>query len=155
METNRYKNDHAWNLGASAFFVFLTVLFFVFVRQFGADYYIYRFTFLDMVIIGMAAFRLTRLFTLDKIFSFARAWFYDIDAQGHHTVKPPTGLRRIGAELIECPWCTGLWSALLALTLYLSGPYPRFLVWLLAAAGVGAVFFTLSNMFARIGTSNQ
>lgn len=154
MDTNRYKNDHAWNLGASVFFLFLTALFFVFIRNFGGDYYLYRLGFLDLVIIGMASFRLTRLFTLDKIFSFARAWFFDTNEHGG-MVKPGTGIRRIAAELIECPWCTGLWSGLLSITMYLSGPYLRFLVWLLAVAGVGAIFYVLSNMFARIGNSNQ
>lgn len=147
---DRYQGEHTWNIGASVFFLFLTALFFFFARNFNIDYYLYRLTVLDLTVIGMATFRLTRLFTLDKIFAFAREWFLDLDETTGIRVKPAKGIRRVAAELIECPWCTGLWSGLVCVTLYMSGPYLRFLVWMLGVAGIGMVFYTMANMFTRI-----
>ena len=105
------------------------------------------FTFFDLTVVSLATFRLVHLLTYDKIFDFVREAFMDKrDGELH---KPKRGLRRIACELLECLWCTGMWSGLIALTLYLWGIWGAFIVFVFAVAGVGSLLQLISKAIAR------
>ena len=72
-------------------------------------------TLLDVVMIGAATHKLSRLISKDRVTSFIRAPFVRYEeGAGHGEVneKPRgTGLRLATGELLACPYCLGQWIA--------------------------------------------
>lgn len=106
------------------------------------------------IIIALATFRLTRLFVADHITEWLRDLcmkkvFVKDELTGNTYMrceKPIKGIRRIGIDLLECPWCVGIWMALLSLFLYylaISGIF--FLSWVIllifAIAGFAEIIY--------------
>lgn len=69
----------------------------------------------DLVLIGVAAHKLSRLITKDKVTDFLRAPFTEHEGSAHLNevnVKPRgRGLQRAMGELLSCPFCAGTWMA--------------------------------------------
>ena len=73
---------------------------------------------LDLFLLGMASFRMTRLIVYDVITEFLRQPFHetvvetleDGSTETYIEIKG-TGLRYWVGELLSCHWCTGIWSA--------------------------------------------
>jgi len=105
----------------------------------------------DIFVIALAAQRLTRLVTNDKISGFVREWFLDSDGNGGYD-KPRGGFRRLMAELIECVWCTSMWAGLFALVFYLVGPIGKFGVLLLAISTLAMIGYNCSLALANLGS---
>jgi Protein of unknown function (DUF1360) len=68
----------------------------------------------DVVLIGVASHKLSRVITKDKITSFARAPFTEYQSPGgpgevEERARGGRGLRRAIGELLVCPYCLGLW----------------------------------------------
>lgn len=93
----------------------------------------------DFLILSLATFRLVRLLTYDKITNFVRAYFGSIDHPFGRTVF----------ELLICPWCSGVWSALLLLALFTLFSFGWLFVLLLAIAGLGSFIQTIVNSLIR------
>lgn len=145
------KDQALWNAIFSAFFLLVLVVVFWGLTD-GLDQFgwLYLMSPIDIIIISLATFRITRLVTSDKIFAFVRSWFMDTDESGLES-KPKGGPRRTVAEIIECLWCTGLWAALLVTALYFAADVGRFFVVILAIAAVGSFLQNFSHMIGRIG----
>jgi Protein of unknown function (DUF1360) len=74
-----------------------------------------RFSPLDLVLLGVATHKYSRLLAKDRVTSFLRAPFvrYEGEAGPAEVSETPRGQgpqRAIG-ELINCPFCVGLWIA--------------------------------------------
>lgn len=121
-------------------------------RWFGPNFVTPRASLGDFLLIALATFRLIRLFSYDKITQFARDFFHDVGEDGVK-IKPPYGLRRTLLELLECPWCTGVWLALFVAFFYLWTPLAYFPVLMLAIAGVASFFQLSANMIGWTGES--
>jgi hypothetical protein len=82
----------------------------------------------DLLLIGVASHKLSRLLAKDKVTSFARApftQFQEASGQGEVEERPyGHGLRYAIGELLVCPYCLAQWVAT-AMTLGLVGA-PRF-----------------------------
>jgi hypothetical protein len=69
----------------------------------------------DVVTVGVATFKLSRIITKGRITSFARAPFTEVrESVGHGEVEEAargSGLRRAVGELVVCPYCIGAWIA--------------------------------------------
>lgn len=69
----------------------------------------------DVLLIGAAVFRLSRLVTKDKVLQPLRRPFVersDPGAAGEVNSQPTgSGLRRAVGELLTCPFCTSMWLA--------------------------------------------
>ena len=110
-------------------------------------------SFFDAVLIALAIFRLTRLVVYDKITRFAREWFVQkreitrgdgvvmIEMQPH-----PRGLRRTIGDLLGCPWCIGVWAALLVVFCYFEYPWAWYVIFVLAVAGIGSALQITANL---------
>jgi len=62
----------------------------------------------DMLRIGLATYKLSRLIAKDEVTTFVRAPVTeDTDA----TRPKPEGFARVLGELVTCPYCIGLWIA--------------------------------------------
>ncbi|WP_394235376.1 DUF1360 domain-containing protein [Niallia oryzisoli] len=112
-------------------------------------------TFLELLILGLSSFRLTRLFVFDKITVFIRNYFIDeieeLDENGQKEIYlvPKQGVVKgfIG-ELLSCYWCTGVWSSIFLCTIYLLFPsvaVPVLLV--LAVSGLAAIIETAIQLW--------
>lgn len=90
----------------------------------------------DLVILILASFRLTHLIVFDSITEFIRKPF--LDESGQEIIIKGTGIRHFMGKLLSCYWCTGIWSSILVVLLYVYVPvtYPVFLI--LAVAGAAA-----------------
>lgn len=91
-----------------------------------------------VAVLGLAAYRATRLITRDSITDRVRyaisRWAYD---ENREDWRGPT--RRKVAEFVVCPWCVGVWvsAGLYAWWDHLTGA--RFVVLILAVAGAQAL----------------
>jgi hypothetical protein len=74
-----------------------------------------RFTTLDVLLIGIATHKLSRLIAKDKVTSFVRApftRFQEASGQGEVEEEPcGHGLRLAIGELLVCPYCLAQWVA--------------------------------------------
>jgi hypothetical protein len=104
------------------------------------------FSFLDLALLGLATFRLIHLMTYDKIFDVVRAAF--MDREGTRLKTAERGWRRLVCELLQCLWCTGMWSALIVVTVYLLGPWGWLAIAVLAVAGLGSLLQIVSKTLA-------
>ena len=84
-------------------------------------------TFLELAVLGLASFRLTRLMVFDKITGFIRNAFMneieEADEKGEKVIYlvPKNGLvRGFFGELLSCYWCTGVWSSIILYLLYVT-----------------------------------
>ena len=145
------KDQALWNTVFSlVFLAAFAFLFFGLTDGLDRFEWLYLMDTMDVAIISLATFRLIRLTTYDKMFAFVRHWFLIRQEDGSYT-KPTSGPRRTVAELMECLWCTGLWSALFASVLYFAADIGRFLVIILAVAAVGSFLQLFSQMVGRVG----
>jgi hypothetical protein len=69
----------------------------------------------DVVLIGTASYKLSRLISKKKVTAFVRAPFTELEGRGGPAEleeKPRgSGLRRAVGELLVCPYCLGLWAS--------------------------------------------
>lgn len=123
---------HKWNFLLSLFFVVL-VLYSVWYLIADRSLY-YAVPVRDLVLMGLAIFRFTRLFTYDVITQFIRDWFVGARKDSfRHT---------LGA-LLDCPWCTGLWFSWFVVFFYFAAPVVAWPIILIMALASGASFFQL------------
>jgi hypothetical protein len=69
----------------------------------------------DIVLIGTASYKLSRLISKKKVTAFVRAPFTELEGKGGPAEleeKPRgRGARRALGELLVCPYCLGLWAS--------------------------------------------
>jgi hypothetical protein len=145
----RITDQYFWNFVFGVFFVGIFVMGMIILDT---EAYLTRetLTVVDVLLITLATFRLTRLFVYDAITKFIREQFLDVEvaARGNKMtlVKPKTGPRRTLADLFSCPWCFGLWAASTITFFYLLTPMAHFPTLVLAIAGVATFIQLLANM---------
>ncbi|WP_096199080.1 DUF1360 domain-containing protein [Bacillus sp. FJAT-45350] len=104
-------------------------------------------SYLELIIIILACFRLTRLLVFDTITEFLRKPFHQLieEEQPDGSVETflqikGTGLRKWLGELLSCYWCTGIWCSIFlcgGYFLYFSYFMPAMVI--LAVAGAAAI----------------
>ena len=111
-------NQNAWNLFFGVFFAALLasavyVLWFLDITPESISVF-------DFLLVVLAVFRLVRLFTYDKITQFARDWFLKKEYVDGVWVKEKhkKGWKLTISDLLDCPWCTGVWLSLPITFLY-------------------------------------
>ena len=132
MQERKNKTVHFWHTTLSLFFAAIAVLAYCSLEAGG------RLTgqvpLGDFVLMTLAIARLVRLFTYDNITVFIREWFEGYD--------PRSFMGSLGT-LINCPWCTGLWFALVTVFFYFALPTIAFYVILVLALSSTASYVQL------------
>jgi hypothetical protein len=136
------EQQHFWNGIALILFILFGALSVVVIARFGTTDFS-TLGFLDLTLLGLATFRLIHLLTYDKMFAAVRISF--MDRRGRTLRKAARGWRRLVCELLECLWCTGMWSGLFAVTVYCLGSWGRLAIIVLAVAGLGSLFQIISR----------
>lgn len=139
MPNRREKSETRSAFGVVAFLAFalLCAISVWLLRNFG-HFDIGSLGLLDFLVLGFACLRLIHLITYDKILEPAREW-----------LEGGTGVHSLLADFVACIWCTGMWSAMVAATVYCLGPWGRFAIWVLAIAGLGSLLQVISRAIAK------
>lgn len=105
----------------------------------------------DVVLMAFATLRITRLVVYDKIARWFRELFVErreLEADGVAFVEVipyQSGIRHTLYDLVQCPWCIGMWSGLLVTTCYFIFPWAWSVIFFLALAGMGSLLQVISN----------
>ncbi|MBI3634275.1 MAG: DUF1360 domain-containing protein [Candidatus Yonathbacteria bacterium] len=152
LKETRY-NQYFWNIIISI--IFVGILFYVVSMSEVFDVRaLAQISPFHFIIIALATFRLTRLLVADHI----TEWLRDLcmekvfvkdpltGATYMRCEKPIKGIRLIVSNLLGCPWCMGIWMALISLALYYSAIMEIFsLAWVIllifAVAGAAEIIY--------------
>lgn len=152
MRTQRPKEDqNTWNFLFSIFFIFVLVFAVWAIRDINGTFPT-SIPLFDFVLLSLAAFRITRLVVYDKIARWFRELFSDTKeyTEGGMVfveVKPyGVGVRHTIHDLLQCPWCIGVWSALIVAFFYFVFPWAWFVILFLAVAGVSSLVQVSANL---------
>lgn len=108
------------------------------------------------LLVSFATFRLTRLLVADHI----TQWLRDLcmksvtvndpmtGAVFVRCEKPTKGLRRLVSDLLGCPWCVGVWVAMVVIVLYYIAvtelfPVAWIVILVFAIAGAGELVYAV------------
>ncbi|MFA6047327.1 MAG: DUF1360 domain-containing protein [Parcubacteria group bacterium] len=119
------KDQDLWHFVSSIVFISLVILLTYYLEITGKIRY--NISAFDSFILILATFRLVRLLTYDSVTDYIRKYLGQF----------PTGLRKNLSDLINCPWCTGIWMSLITIFLYLAVPYSWTFLLIMALAGAG------------------
>lgn len=154
MTQNEYRMQESikrWNMLAVGLFLALALLAFDYLA---ANRLLLPLAFADVLILALGIWRLIRLLAYDNITLFLREAFLDVKTvryaeEGEATIErvpSENSLKRTLAHLFGCPWCLGIWLALLSLFLYFAVPEMRLFFMLLAIAALASLFQMISNL---------
>ncbi len=107
----------------------------------------------EFIILSLAAFCLTRLFVYDSVAQYVRDLFLIVREEKNketgviyvYRKKPEKGLRRLCADLLSCPWCTGMWMSLFSGLICFLLPWTWFIWLVLALAGLSSFIQISAN----------
>lgn len=148
----RPKDDqNFWDLVLSVLFALLLIAAgWSLWRAYGA--YPWRIGWLDALLLSLAVFRITRLLVYDKITRFIREWFmlkkevtHDDGTKWVQLSTRKKGLFAAVHDLLQCPWCTGMWVALVAVWGYFLFPWAWFVMLMLAVSGAASIVQLMAN----------
>ncbi|SFJ66414.1 Protein of unknown function [Halobacillus dabanensis] len=102
---------------------------------------------MEVFLIALASFRLTRLIVRDYIMEWLRRPFIHIEVvineEGiEEEWVEPNGF--IG-EGLSCQWCVGVWSSFIMLLFYIIVPYGEWLVFVFAIAGLQSILYSWTD----------
>jgi hypothetical protein len=114
-----------------------------------------KITLLNLLLLSLASFRLTRLLIFDKITEFIRAPFFDEIKEENvggevevYYVPKKTGIKKFFGELLSCYWCTGIWASAGIVSLFLtSANFSTAIILILAIAGLASILETIVQHF--------
>lgn len=114
-------------------------------------------TMLDLVVLFLSSFRLTRLLVFDDIMERFRAPFFIEVEETTETgekelfiVPRPHGLRGWIGRMLSCYWCTGVWASAFCCLLYLFfPPIGWFFLIIFAVAGGAALIESVVQRLIR------
>jgi hypothetical protein len=143
----RVTDQYFWNIIFLLFYIGLVIMAVIILESVGYKYY-QDLTILDLTLITLASFRMTRMFVYDSMTRFLREQFWDAKVVRNKVtlVKPQTGPRRTLADLIGCPWCFGVWATTFVAFFYMLTPYAYFPTLILALASIATLLQLFANM---------
>lgn len=105
----------------------------------------------DAVLMAFAALRITRLIVYDRIARWFRELFADtrcVEINGVQFVEVKaydTGFRHTIYDLLHCPWCIGVWGALVVAFVYFMFAWGWYVIFFLALAGAASLLQVVAN----------
>lgn len=149
--TQRPKEDqNFWNFIFTIFFIGVGFAALWYMREARGGYLVSVPPF-DTLLMALASFRVTRLVVYDKIARWFRELFatkreFSRDGRAWvEVVAPPRGFRHTVYDLLQCPWCIGIWSSLIVVFCYFIYPWAWSVIFFLAVAGAGSFIQIIAN----------
>ncbi|MDN3015054.1 DUF1360 domain-containing protein [Paenibacillus sp. BSR1-1] len=114
-----------------------------------------KITFLNIFLLSLSCFRLTRLLVFDKITVFIRRPFFDEIKEENdngeieiYYLPKKKGIKKFFGELLSCYWCTGIWASAIIVTAYILFPiYSSPIILILAIAGLASFIEAIVQFF--------
>lgn len=146
----RITDQYFWNSVFAVFFLILIVMAAI-ILETESRIPLAELALVDYVLITLASWRLTRLFVYDNITKFFREQFWDLVkvGRGYQLEKPKTGPRRTIADLLDCPWCFGVWATASITFFYLVTSYALFPIIILALSAVATFLQLVSSLVGQ------
>jgi hypothetical protein len=148
---HRLKEDqNFWNFLFSVFFIIVLVGALVAMQAMRGGFLV-SVTPFDAFLMALATFRITRLVVYDKITRWFRELFvtsrvYDKEGATWVEIIPYTsGFRHTIYDLLQCPWCIGIWAGLIVTFFYFVFPWAWSVIFFLALAGAGTLLQLAAN----------
>ena len=152
MPSRRQKEDqNIWNFVFSIFFIIVLAAAIWAIRELTGSYPT-EIPLFDFILLSLAAFRITRLIVYDKIARWFRELFADTREFSENGIlfievkSFGSGVRHTIHDLLQCPWCIGVWSALIVTFFYFIFPWAWVLILFLAVAGTSSLFQVVANL---------
>ncbi|MBL7113910.1 MAG: DUF1360 domain-containing protein [Bacteroidales bacterium] len=135
--------QRSWNFIATVFYAVFVVLLGYILNKKGIK--IEDIKLWDLAILSLATYRLTRILVFDKIFKLVRDF-----------IKSRSRLYvfQVIKEIITCPWCAGVWVALVVVILYYLVPFGNIFIYLMVISGI-ASFFVVTVNFIGLSTEEK
>lgn len=131
--------EDKWNLVSSVIFLILVILLTIYLgNKIPPNFHITPY---DFTLLILATFRLVRLFTYDSVTGYVRRYLAQFE----------DGPRKTLSNLINCPWCTGVWMSLITTFIYFVIPYSWVFILILALAGAGTF---IQILIWKVGLEN-
>ncbi len=151
MQIIRPKEDqNFWNFLFSVFFIIVLVAG-LWAMQDMRGGFLTAVPVFDAVMMAFAAFRITRLVVYDKITRWFRELFArrtEIERGGvvYVEITPyASGFRNTVYDLLNCPWCIGIWSSAIVVFSYFVFVWAWSVIFFLAIAGAGSLVQVVAN----------
>lgn len=128
------STENAWNFASLFLFFTLVTVTGYFMDLNGHD--ITQTSTTDLIILALAIYRVTRVVVFEKIFKYFRDF---VKANNN-----PYFMRTL-TSIITCPWCAGVWIALIMVIFFFLIPFGQLLIYLMALSGVASFLVMLSN----------
>jgi hypothetical protein len=126
--------ENAWNFASLFLFFALAAVTGYFMKAGNID--INDISTTELIILTLAIYRVTRVVVFEKIFKYFRDF-----VKANNRVY----FMRTLCFIITCPWCAGVWIALIMVVFYYFIPYGVLLVYIMALSGVASFLVMLSN----------
>jgi hypothetical protein len=145
-----HEDQNFWNFLFSVFFILVLVGALFAMRALRGGFLISVPPF-DALLMALATFRVTRLIVYDKIARWFRELFvqkkvYEKNGEKWVEVVPYThGFRHTVYDLLQCPWCIGIWAGLIVMFFYFVFSWAWSVIFFLALAGVGTLLQIWAN----------
>lgn len=134
MENDIKKDQYFWHFVTASIYGVLTLLFiFILWKINRIPRSISAF---DFWMITLATFRITRLLVHDLVSDFIREPFKDAES----------GIKKSIHDLLDCPWCTGTWVALIVSFFYFVFPISWPIILIMGVSGVGTLLTILASL---------
>jgi hypothetical protein len=99
----------------------------------------------DIALMAIATYRLTRILVFDKIFKLFRDFLKS---------REKLHVFYVIREIITCPWCAGVWVALIVVAIYFMVPFGDIFIILLTISGI-ASFLVVSINYIGLSTEEK
>jgi hypothetical protein len=134
MNIDLKKDQHFWHFVTASIFGLLTVLLLFILNRMGKNPS--SVPVFDFFMLTLATFRITRLLVHDLVSDFIRDPFKNYSH----------GIGLSIHDLLDCPWCTGAWVALLIGFVYFLIPIAWPILFIMAIAGFGTLMTILASL---------
>ncbi len=136
--------QNAWNFGSLFVYLGLLILVGFLLKKKGVD--LINIPPREIIVIILATYRLTRIIVFEKILKFLRDF---VRSKQNFTVLNTVRF------IITCPWCAGVWVAMIIVVIYYFVPYGVFIVYVLAISGVASFIVLLANITGLVIEEKQ
>lgn len=140
-----HEKNYGGHFYSSIAYAFVASLFVYFIYKEKGPYAYYEISSFDFTIMILAVYRLTRLFVYDLIMDFTRDYFAQSKRHIAITIS----------EILGCPWCTGVWIALVVAFFYFLTPIAWYFIFFVALAGAGSILQAAANLMMKIPSPRE
>jgi hypothetical protein len=137
------EQQKSWNFLATLFYIVCLATLGFGLESFGITKEDFRLG--DIALMAVATYRLTRILVFDKIFKLFRDFL---------KAKEKLYVFYVIREIITCPWCAGVWVALVVAALYYMVPYGDIFIILLTISGISS-FLVVSINYIGLSTEEK